>query len=227
MKKIIVSFILLLWSIAAVSAQVSLSIDGESSDDIVRRKNYALLALSKPFFKQNISSVSIQIASEQSEPRWQFKWERITMAGDIKDDGEFMKVLAHELGHYVDIITYTKTQTTPDISAKFYAISWKSSNEKYRESKLSDFVSGYAITNQYEDFAESFVFYMFHNATFKEKAKKSEILQKKYDFLRTYIFKKWEFVNKEYAIEPKTIDGYLWDTTKVRIFLKKYLFSFQ
>lgn len=149
------------------------------------------------------------------------------MAGDIQDDGEFMKVLSHELAHYIDIITYTKTQTTPDISTKFYTISWKNSSEKYRESKLSDFVSGYAITNQYEDFAESFVFYMFHNATFKEKAKKNEVLQKKYDFFRTYIFKKGEFVNKEYAVEPKTIDGYLWDTTKVRIFLKKYLFSFQ
>ena len=35
----------------------------------------------------------------------------------------------------------------------------------------SAFVSGYAATNQYEDFAESFAMYVFHNAAFRAHCK--------------------------------------------------------
>jgi hypothetical protein len=38
------------------------------------------------------------------------------------------------------------------------------------------------MTNKYEDFAESFAYYILHNNDFLEKTKKSNILLEKYDF---------------------------------------------
>jgi hypothetical protein len=51
-----------------------------------------------------------------------------------------------------------------------------------------DFVSGYAAANQYEDFAESLVFYIFHNATFADRALRSESLRQKYLFFANSLF---------------------------------------
>jgi hypothetical protein len=44
------------------------------------------------------------------------------------------------------------------------------------------------MTNKYEDFAETFTYYVLHNSDFVEKTKKSEVLKRKYDFFRNYIF---------------------------------------
>jgi hypothetical protein len=38
------------------------------------------------------------------------------------------------------------------------------------------------MTNKYEDFAESFTYYVLHNDDFKNKSTKSKILKKKYDY---------------------------------------------
>jgi hypothetical protein len=49
------------------------------------------------------------------------------------------------------------------------------------------------MTNKYEDFAESFAYYILHNNDFQEKTRKSSILKKKYDFFGKYLFKNDEF----------------------------------
>jgi len=46
------------------------------------------------------------------------------------------------------------------------------------------------MTNKYEDFAESFTYYILHNKDFQEKAQKSKLLQKKYDYFNIFLFKK-------------------------------------
>jgi hypothetical protein len=51
-----------------------------------------------------------------------------------------------------------------------------------------DFVSGYAMTNKYEDFAESLTYYILHNKDFLDKTKTSRILKRKYNFFSFYIF---------------------------------------
>ena len=38
--------------------------------------------------------------------------------------------------------------------------------------EVKDFVSWYAMTNKYEDFAESFTYYILHNKDFLNKTKK-------------------------------------------------------
>ena len=93
----------------------------------------------------------------------------------------------------MDIFRLISDSQKRDPSAIFYSISWKTANERLREAKVNDFVSGYALTNQYEDFAETFTFYIFHNRTFLEKSKKNSILAEKYKFMKERVFIKGEF----------------------------------
>lgn len=76
------------------------------------------------------------------------------------------------------------------------------------------FVSGYAATNQYEDFAETFALYVFHNTAFAELSKTSVILQKKYDYMGDYVFGEY-FKNTSYEVSP--LPSKLWDVTKIVI----------
>jgi len=88
--------------------------------------------------------------------------------------------------------------------------------------KMVDFVSGYALSNKYEDFAESFSFYVFHNDIFAERATKNMSLQKKYTFFKTYVFDHEEFLGTSFGQE--FLKTYNWDTTRIPIDMKKYLY---
>jgi len=44
------------------------------------------------------------------------------------------------------------------------------------------------MSNKYEDFAETFIYYILHNDDFFEKAQESVSLMKKYSFFEKYIF---------------------------------------
>jgi hypothetical protein len=70
-----------------------------------------------------------------------------------------------------------------DPSALFYSISWTEPTVLRSGMTSTSFASGYAATNQYEDFAEAFTLYVFHNTAFAERAKKNPVLQQKYDFM--------------------------------------------
>lgn len=136
---------------------------------------------------------------------------------------EALAVWIHEFWHFYDIYILKK-YVFNDLSDKFYDISWDEKRVLKKDSKNIDFVSGYAMSNRYEDFAESFTFYVLHNKEFLKRAEKSERLQEKYNFFRKYIFIYDEFVNSEISINnfPKNI----WDTTKLDYNfddLKKYL----
>ncbi len=88
---------------------------------------------------------------------------------------------------------------------------------------MASFVSWYAATNQYEDFAESLTFYIFHNDEFMERALKNDALRQKYLFISNFVFKNGEFLDTNFGIGK--IPSYLWDTTKLPISVKKYLYS--
>lgn len=87
---------------------------------------------------------------------------------------------------------------------------------------LQDFVSGYAMTNKYEDFGESFTFFLFHNDEFAKRAKQSKTLQAKYTFFQKYVFPNKEFVGTGFELDR--IPKYNWDSTKIPIATNKYLF---
>ena len=112
----------------------------------------------------------------------------------------------------IDIYTFKKKLQKADPSEEFYAISWVKPNIMKAWLSGSSFISGYAATNQYEDFAESFTMYVFHNKEFLKRAKVNNIVQKKYNFLKTRIF--WDvFLGSEY--EKEVIPKKVWDVTKI------------
>jgi len=78
------------------------------------------------------------------------------------------------------------------------------------------------MTNKYEDFAETFIYFILHNKDFLEKTKKSEILEEKYNFLISYIFKSGEFQDSDFS-ENNKVNDYYWDTTKIKVNSKNFL----
>lgn len=149
----------------------------------------------------------------------------ITLSTSVNQEGEFIKLLIHELGHYIDIYKLVGTTSRTDPSEIFYGISWQDRTTKKAGEGMSSFVSGYAATNKYEDFAESFVFYMFHNTEFADRGLKNESLRQKYLFFQDYLFPGGQFIGTDFRTGK--IPSYLWDTTKVPISVKKYLYSIQ
>lgn len=135
-------------------------------------------------------------------------------------DEEFLSVLIHEFAHYYDIYSFSKT-AFGDVSDTFYEISWKSTEIKYKNALIDDFVSGYAMTNKYEDFAESYLYYVLHNKDFKARAKDNLALQRKYDFFTRYVFSERQFMNTDFSSEE--LKEYYWDITKIPLDLKKFL----
>jgi hypothetical protein len=147
---------------------------------------------------------------------------KISLSPYVVRDTEFIQLFAHELAHYMDIYILT-SRDGRDISDDFYHISWQASSTKKSGQGMIDFVSGYASTNQYEDFAESAVLYIFHNAVFADRALRSEPLRQKYLFFANNIFPGGSFQGTDFSIGQ--VPAYVWDTTKISFSLQKYLYS--
>jgi hypothetical protein len=77
------------------------------------------------------------------------------------------------------------------------------------------------MTNKYEDFAESFTYYILHNDDFLRKTLSSERLSAKYDFFDTVIFKK-KFHDTDFSVD-NTVKDYYRDITKIDIDVEKLL----
>ena len=135
---------------------------------------------------------------------------------------ESLSVAIHEFWHYIDIY-FLRKSLFRDVSDYFYTISWQSTSVLHPWSNQDDFVSGYAMTNKYEDFAESFVYYMLHNADFLSKSSHSLYLLKKYNFFSKYVFKQYEFFNTNFSTMQK-IKPYYWDITKIDFDMQNFLF---
>lgn len=149
------------------------------------------------YFQSKVTPLNLVLDNERQEPRGQVMGNKLILSTAIPSDSEQIKVFVHELGHIVDIF-YLRKGFFADPSDIFYNISWESFNTKKKGQKIGDFVSGYALSNKYEDFAESFAFYVFHNEDFFARAKKDPILQQKYDFFRSYVFAKDAFVGTSF-----------------------------
>lgn len=126
--------------------------------------------------------------------------------GKLRDE-ELMSVWVHEIGHVVDTGLYRGTQPSSptnfmdgnstvlqnDISNVFYSISWESTTKKKKGVTSLDFVSGYAMSDPFEDFAESYLFFILHGNTFRSMTKTSSKLYEKYIFLQNIVFDGQEF----------------------------------
>ena len=141
----------------------------------------------------------------------------ILHTNSIESSDELQSVFIHEMGHIVDLGALEGKKGVPtafkdgrnkilsdDKSVLFYQISWTSAKNQKHTSKRADFVSGYAQTDCFEDFAESYLMYRLHGEKFRALAMKSSDLQKKYDFMKQYVFNGLEFETEQtnVAIEP-------------------------
>lgn len=117
-------------------------------------------------------------------------------------DSEFRALFVHESGHNWDLGCLRGTSEAgksafsdgdepiynDDPSLGFYGISWITSSVQKSNANPEDFVSGYASYNIFEDFAESFAYFVLQNDTFAARAQDNDALAKKYVFLRDVVF---------------------------------------
>ena len=173
----------------------------------------------------------LEVRNQDNASRGMANKEKLILnTGYIKNDDELTAVFIHELGHITDLGELTslnggatefldgkKTVFKNDPSVDFYRLSWKDAKTKKSGVASADFVSGYAATNCFEDFAESFLFYRMHGEKFRFLAKKSSVMQKKYEFMRDKVFQKEEF-QKDKTVEKFVLDStLLWDATLLKI----------
>ena len=117
-------------------------------------------------------------------------------------DNEFRAVLVHEmLGHLFELGCLTGTQQVgassfkdgsdpvylDDPSLAFYRISWTDGKTRRPEGKAEDFVSGYAMTDPFEDLAESMAYYVLNRDSFIERARTNEAIATKFKWMVTFL----------------------------------------
>lgn len=143
---------------------------------------------------------SIVIKSSSSTSRWYSSRNTLTL--DIKamrTYKEFMNVLIHELGHFVDLSILVWTPTMPksdvftefnrrmfsldDPSLSFYQLSRSDESTRLVWATYKDFVSWYGMKDPFEDFSETMHMYINYNQILQEMTKQSPILFDKYVFM--------------------------------------------
>lgn len=129
-------------------------------------------------------------------------------------DAELAAVVIHEVGHTVDATLFAGTSivttafsdgpnvlSIDDQSIAFYTLNWTSNTNHTDDSESSDFVSVYAASDPFEDFAESYAAYVLHGSNFLTAAAKNKTLQAKYDFLKNTVFNGTTYTLAENPIE--------------------------
>jgi len=142
----------------------------------------------------------------------------------IENKEELTAVFIHEMGHIVDLgminsinggatefYDNDKPIFSKDQSIQFYRLSWQTSYTLKPTAKREDFVSGYAMTEAFEDFAESYLFYRLHGDKFRRIMSQSEALRKKYDFLKEKVFNGEEFQTDH--TDTTFVHNTIWDAT--------------
>lgn len=202
------------------SFTIQLNPDNIKIDDIYIKSLKA--NIESKYLKWKVTPIAITIDKTRKDPRWQVTGNKLIISWYMENNlSEAVKVFVHELWHIVDL-HFLSMVWDYDPSENFYNISWLSYNVKKKNAKLTDFVSWYALTNKYEDFAESFSFYVFHNEEFKRRALSNIVISRKYNFFKKYLFIDSEFQNTSF--ESSKIASYNWDSTKIAINFKKYLY---
>jgi len=121
--------------------------------------------------------------------------------GTVPDE-EFRALFVHESGHNFDLGCMQGTASAgksafsdgneaiykDDPSVDFYKISWITSSVQRSNSNPEDFVSGYANSDIYEDFAETFAYFVLHNNEFALRAQDNVKLAAKYIWMRDVLF---------------------------------------
>jgi len=175
-----------------------------------------------PLCRNHLSNLIVRYDSHAA--RGQATASAILLRGGMSH-AETAAVLIHECGHVMDLGALrgslvsgespfpdgTIPAYSDDPSVLFYSISWKNSFMRKRSSSKSDFVSGYAMQDPWEDLAESIAYYALHEQAFRERAEKNESIARKLAWVETHIF------GPEFVTAPNdSWDGEIvWDVTKM------------
>lgn len=199
----------------------------EFKKEVVSYKDIIYSIVTSSVFNSKIISLWVEFYEVMIDVRGKMKSWKIKLFWVLNiEKPEFISLFIHELSHYIDLY-YLERKVSFDLSNDFYNISWDTTKVMKKGQKSRDFVSGYAMTNKYEDFAESFTYFVLHNEDFLFKSTKSDFLKQKYDFFNKVLFKNKEFKETDFSPNLKVQD-YYWDITKIDIkdenflqFLKK------
>lgn len=178
--------------------------------------------LNTNFINNKINNIDFLFYKYPWEVRWNIRNKRIRLYWiERLPTWETLSVWIHEFWHYIDLYFF-ENKNWNDVSNLFYDISWDSTTVIKPWHSQKDFVSGYSMTNKYEDFAESFTYYVLHNNDFLEKSKYSKILKQKYDFFSDNLFLDNEFKSDLYKT-TQYIRDYYRDITKINFSLENFL----
>lgn len=150
------------------------------------------------------------------------------------DAEEMIGVLIHEIGHNVDYAALAPvkeekksafkdgdlTLYETDPSLDFYRVSWASTDTRKKTAINTDFVSGYAMTDPFEDFAETYAYYVLHNKDFKVLAATSDALHAKYEFMKYRVFNEVEFDTGDGLVKAENRP---WDVTVLSYDINQFL----
>lgn len=134
-------------------------------------------------------------------------------------DAELVAVLVHEVGHVVDtgllqastphfkslFVDRGKAVYSSDPSLTLYGVSWK--NDRSFTGKSADVVSGYALENPFEEFAETYALYVLHPQLLKFYAAHNPALKRKYAFMKSAVFQGKSFHTTSYEPLPKIVEA--------------------
>lgn len=174
-----------------------------------------------PLFEPKIQDFVIILYQNKNNVRGNMK-NRVLRLYELERLGEkeSFAVFLHELWHYIDLYHFKKYDDY-DMSHEFYSISWDTTKVMKAGMTQLDFVSWYAASNSYEDFSESFLYFILHNRDFEAKAEENSILKKKYDFFANVLFVGGEFQKSDFSVDPGK--SYNRDTTKIDFSLENFL----
>jgi len=150
-------------------------------------------------------------------------------------DEELVGVLVHEMGHITDtgllngsadageseFLDGSNPIYNNDPSLDFYRLDFISEKSLKVSASPQDFVSGYAMTDAFEDFAETYNYYVLHGDEFRILKAGNEILQKKYEFLKIRVFKGKEFYNGD-SVQKVNMFERDYDTTVLHYDMNKF-----
>jgi hypothetical protein len=141
---------------------------------------------------------SLKLYQDTLASRGAATWTTIRMnTAPLESFREYRQVLTHELWHIVDLCGLQATNARKDSnftefgrevfgiddpSFDFYRISRESERVRKPWSRSTDFISGYAAKNPFEDFAEAHNAYLNHQRKFADLASSNTMLQQKYNF---------------------------------------------
>ncbi len=174
---------------------------------------------------------SLTLHSEKGSRRWRAGSKTITLnMGNFHNDEEFIEILTHELWHIVDLSVLQWNSRLiqnsfynvdnsffriDDPSVDFYTISRKNNTTRHADARTLSFVGGYAMSDPFEDFAESFNLYLNHHHVFSVLATTDQNLRKKYQFM-SKLFDK-QYLQSDYGTAlamKRKLQTRPWDTTK-------------